>query len=347
MEKYLNRCVESLLRNSYRPIEIILVDDGSKDSTPHIIDNLATEHKEIVAIHKPNSGVSSARNAGIDIANGEFLMFVDPDDYVETDFISVPVEKAIATDSDLVLFGYKTSWYSNPPIMRNYLPIEDITFTNQSQIFDIIFPRFFGMTKDRFNLWLANDSNWYNGKELPSVWRFIYKRSFIVDNSLRFRNLKLGEDAVFLWDCILKAERFATAIIASYVYMPLQQGALATTTSASKILESKLKILEQRNRIAKELKVERGIDINDLYAGSNIVSALQIGLALAENGTFLEWKRYLNDEAVKQSVSDVSMSYWGGVKRWLPVLLMKLRMNLVLFTAFKIALKLKITPNVW
>ncbi|MCM1141791.1 MAG: glycosyltransferase family 2 protein [Muribaculum sp.] len=312
MEKYLNRCVESLLKNSYRPIEIILVDDGSKDSTPQIVDNLASEHNEIVAIHKPNGGVSSARNAGIEIAKGDYLMFVDPDDYVEPDFISVPVKKAIETNSDLVLFGYKTSWYSSPPIMRDYLPIENLTLTKQSQIFDIVFPRFFGMTKDRFNQWLANDSDWYNGKELPSVWRFVYKRSFLAENSLKFRNLKLGEDATFVWDCLLNAERFSTAMIASYVYIPLQQGALATTTSASKILESKLKILERRNRIAKELKIVRGIDINDLYAGSNIISALQIGFALADNGTYTQWNEYLNDEAVKQSVSNISMNCAGG-----------------------------------
>lgn len=312
MEKYLNRCVESLLKNSYRPIEIILVDDGSQDSTGQIIDRFESEHAEIIALHKPNGGVSSARNAGMDITRGEYLMFVDPDDYVENNFIAAPVAKAVETDADLILFGYKTSWYSNPPVMRDYLPIDDVTLRNQSQIFEVIFPKFFATSMERFNKWLGNEPNWSEGKELPTIWRFLYKRDFIERNSLRFRNLKFGEDATFVWDCLLNAKSLSTSMVAPYVYIPLRQGALATTTSASKILESKSKVLEQRNRIAAEIKQRRGLDINNMYAGSNIISALQIGLAMAESGSFSDWKNYLDIAEVDHSTSNISMIYGGG-----------------------------------
>ena len=239
-------------------------------------------------------------------------MFVDPDDYVEDNFIAAPVSKAVEHDADLVLFGYKTAWYSNPPVMRDYLPINNLTYKSQAEIFEKVFPLFFGMTDTRFEQWLANDPKWYEGKELPSACRFLYKRAFINRHSIRFRNLKLGEDATFVWECLLKANVSTTSMIASYVYIPLQQGALATTTSAAKVLESKLKCLEQRDRIATEIAEQCGKDINNLYAGSNIISALQIGFALAETGTYSDWQKYLRNKSVKRSISRISMVYRGG-----------------------------------
>lgn len=235
-------------------------------------------------------------------------MFVDSDNYV---FISIPLSKAIETDADLILFGYKTSWYSTPPIFRDYYPIAQNDLKSQVDIYNLVFPFFFGMSKTRFEQWLDNDPRWYDGKELASVWRFLYKRDFIECNSLRFRNLKLGEDSTFMWDCLLKANSLATSKNSSYVYLPMLQGTF-TTTLASKILESKLKILEQRNRISSEIKAQYGVDINDLYMGSNIISAMQIGMAMAETGKFADWKIFLNDNAVRSSISNISMNYSGG-----------------------------------
>ncbi len=87
VEKYLERCVESLLAQTYENIEIILVDDGSPDSCPAICDVYAEKDVRIRVIHQKNAGLSGARNAGIDIAEGEYLAFVDSDDYIAPDFI--------------------------------------------------------------------------------------------------------------------------------------------------------------------------------------------------------------------------------------------------------------------
>ena len=83
VEKYLNKCVQSILNQTYENLEIILVDDGSPDNCGKICDQLAQKDDRIVVIHKQNGGLSSARNAGIEIANGEYIGFVDSDDYVE------------------------------------------------------------------------------------------------------------------------------------------------------------------------------------------------------------------------------------------------------------------------
>ena len=88
MEKYLARCMDSLLGQSCRDFEIILVDDGSTDSSGTLCDSYAARYPELVrVIHKPNGGPSSARNAGLDAARGEFVTFPDPDDWVEPDYV--------------------------------------------------------------------------------------------------------------------------------------------------------------------------------------------------------------------------------------------------------------------
>ena len=87
VSKYLKKCIESLINQSYKNVEIILVDDGSNDESEKICDKYKNDDNRIVVIHKKNNGVSSARNCGIDAANGKFVCFVDGDDYVMPDYV--------------------------------------------------------------------------------------------------------------------------------------------------------------------------------------------------------------------------------------------------------------------
>ncbi|WP_270312668.1 glycosyltransferase family 2 protein [Ligilactobacillus agilis] len=87
VEKYLRRCLDSVLKQTYRQLEIILVDDGSTDSSGKIVDEYAKKDARIVVIHQENGGLSNARNHGIDIATGEYLTFIDSDDYVVEDYV--------------------------------------------------------------------------------------------------------------------------------------------------------------------------------------------------------------------------------------------------------------------
>ena len=89
VEKYLARCVDSVLAQTYTNIEVILIDDGSPDGCPAICDEYAAKDQRIVVIHQPNAGVSAARNAGLDIAKGEYIGFVDSDDWIEPDMYEV------------------------------------------------------------------------------------------------------------------------------------------------------------------------------------------------------------------------------------------------------------------
>ena len=105
VEEYLGRCVDAILAQSYRNLEIILVDDGAKDSSGRICDEYAEKDPRVRVIHKKNGGLSSARNAGIDIARGDYLEFVDSDDWIEPDAVESLLELAVAHQVELVLGG--------------------------------------------------------------------------------------------------------------------------------------------------------------------------------------------------------------------------------------------------
>ncbi len=105
VEEYLSRCVDSILAQTYRNLEIILVDDGTKDASDKICDDYAAKDPRIRVIHKQNGGLSSARNAGIDIARGEYLGFVDSDDWIEPGMYEHMLALAEKYDARLVCAG--------------------------------------------------------------------------------------------------------------------------------------------------------------------------------------------------------------------------------------------------
>lgn len=102
VEKYLNRCIESIVNQTYSNLEIILVDDGSPDYCPQMCDDWAVKDNRIKVIHKENGGLSDARNAGMKIATGEYISFIDSDDYVSLDFFETLLSIMTNEQSDIV-----------------------------------------------------------------------------------------------------------------------------------------------------------------------------------------------------------------------------------------------------
>ncbi len=103
-EAYLGKCIDSILCQTYQNLQIILIDDGSTDSCPNICDGYAAKDKRIDVIHKSNGGVSSARNAGLSVATGDYVTFIDSDDYISEDYIESML--CYAEDSCVVVSGY-------------------------------------------------------------------------------------------------------------------------------------------------------------------------------------------------------------------------------------------------
>ena len=133
VEKYLDRCMESLVNQTEENIEIILVDDGSKDSSGSMCDTWAEKDSRVKVVHKQNAGLGYARNSGIEVATGEYIAYVDSDDYIDL----VALEKAVArlkeTNADVCYFGYVQVWedrkkYGVPPQKLLYSGDETIEY---------------------------------------------------------------------------------------------------------------------------------------------------------------------------------------------------------------------------
>ena len=117
VENYIKKCVDSILSQTYKNLEIILVDDGSPDNCPQICDEYAQKDNRIKVIHKENGGLSDARNAGIDISKGKFITFIDSDDYIEKDYVEVLYNSIKENASDMAIGSHKAI-YDNGTILN-------------------------------------------------------------------------------------------------------------------------------------------------------------------------------------------------------------------------------------
>lgn len=120
VENYIRRCVDSLINQTYNNLEIILIDDGSPDKSGEICDMYASKDERIKVIHKGNGGVSSARNAGLDIAKGDYIAFVDADDYIDTQMYEVLYTSLSDNDADMAM-GIYAQENSNGEFIPHYV----------------------------------------------------------------------------------------------------------------------------------------------------------------------------------------------------------------------------------
>lgn len=174
VEKYLNRCVDSLLdQGEFKDYEIILVDDGSTDSSGKICDDYSDRFDTVRTIHKKNGGLSSARNAGIKSSNGCYVMFVDSDDYIKTNSIGILLDKIICNQLDILIYNFsyiygKYDVEENNRFLKNY----DKIVSGASYLID-------NLKSDTMHMMACNK---------------IYNKKLIVDNNILFREGYVHED---------------------------------------------------------------------------------------------------------------------------------------------------------
>lgn len=189
VEKYLNRCVDSVLDQTLTDIEVILVDDGSPDRCGIICDEYKENDGRVKVVHKKNGGLSSARNAGLEIAEGEYTFFLDSDDWLEKDGLERLYKKAAETNVDFVRFRpYKANW-PNLPELAPYsdgAPCElRAGYYNRADI-----------EREVLNRVLTTDSMTLG--PTVSACMALYKSSFLKENNLRFdEEVKNSEDVIF------------------------------------------------------------------------------------------------------------------------------------------------------
>lgn len=197
VERYLEKCVESLLKQTLRNIEIILVDDGSKDSSGLICDKLAKKDGRIKVIHKQNAGLGLARNSGMELCTGEFIGFVDSDDYVDINMYKTLYDCAVKNKADYVRCENLIVDENDCIVDNSMYALKEGKYEKEDIIQKLVCPMF------------GKELN--EGKEAHigiSVWRAIYKTQIIKDNSIVFPSERkvISEDIPFNLDFLMKAK---------------------------------------------------------------------------------------------------------------------------------------------
>ena len=142
MEKLMWKCLDSILAQTFQDYECLLIDDGSKDGSPAICDEYAASDPRFTAYHKPNGGLSDARNYGLVRAKGEYTIFFDPDDWVDAGYLTDMYAKAVETDADMVICDY----YSQDPYQIKYVKQKPASLNHHDVLKDLIVGKLHGFT---------------------------------------------------------------------------------------------------------------------------------------------------------------------------------------------------------
>ncbi len=221
VENYLNKCIESLVSQTYRNLEIILVDDGSPDSCPEICDNWAKNDSRIKVIHKPNGGLSDARNAGMRVATGDFIAFIDSDDYISSEFIAQLYDAMLRENSDIVECEVVRFNEGEIPKLNN-AELAVKTFTTEKAI---------------SNLMLENDFHQH-------VWNKLYKSDIAL--FVPFEVGKLNEDEFWTYQVFGNAKKVTKINLPMYFYLQRASSIMGTSYNIKRLDALEAKSLRQK-----------------------------------------------------------------------------------------------------
>ena len=189
VESYLKECLDSLIKQSFSDIEIICIDDGSKDNSYKILENFSSQDPRIKIFKQNNQGAAFARNFGLSVAKGRYIIFLDSDDYFEHQLIEKTVRVADNSSSDIVIF--KAQAFDE----------------NSGKKFDLTY-KMDKYTNYQYSPFSSKDlPNDILNTFLPAAWNKLYRKSFIDQNHFEFQNIKRTNDLLFTCKTLIKAQR--------------------------------------------------------------------------------------------------------------------------------------------
>lgn len=218
IENYIERSIRSIMNQTYSNLEIIIVDDGSTDKTGIIIDRLAKEDQRIIPIHEKNGGVSAARNIGLDIAKGEYIGFVDGDDYIEENMYEQLISNAIRYDADISHCGYQMVF---PNRIDYYYNTKEVMIQDcKKGIYDLI-------KADKIE---------------PGLWNKLYRREIIGMNRLD-EGIRINEDLLFNY-CLFKNSKKSIFLDIPFYHYIIRKNSASTSSINRYKMEDPLKVIQ-------------------------------------------------------------------------------------------------------
>lgn len=336
VEKFLERCVISLQNQTVRDIEIILVDDSSTDSSLQICNRLAKEDSRIKVIHKVNEGAGKARNAALSIATGEYIGFVDSDDYVEPDMYRTLLEKAEEYNSDLVMSGVifvdGNMFSEKGECIRKVYFDKDTHFETQEDL-----------KKLRMGIVGALPEDTDDSKYGMSIWKNLFRYEIIKDNNIVFQSERemLSEDALFMIDYISHINK-ATGIGEAFYNYCRNGDSISKSYKKDRFEKSLVFVDEVKKRFDRDIAPEEyGVYIGRFWQAMCRVLCLQeIMYAVDNHIKYSDLKKRLKDVCTHSLTVSTLKSYPIG-KLPLGQRLFAMGMKLRLYFLLKVLVKLR------
>ncbi len=279
VEKYINKCVDSIINQTYKNIEIILIDDGSTDKSCVICDEYIKKDNRIKVIHQENSGLSEARNTGIKIANGKYLAFVDGDDYILEGMLEYLYNLINETNSEISVCNFFRYWNEDKKIIDYDISSKRIVLKKEQALKEI----------------LKNDL-------LKSfAWNKLYKKS-LFENVRYPKNMKM-EDVATTYKLISNSEKIVIGKDAKYYYVQREGSILATKSTSMyidyyKAVYERYKFLDEKYPSLKKQNVNTMINF---LIGMNLVNDKKLKEYIDQNNTNGLLKEIVNSN--KEAVS--------------------------------------------
>ena len=317
VEKYINRCLKSILSQRYNDLEIILIDNGSTDRSGSICDIYANEYANISVYHIENHGVASARNFGLSKARGEFIYFVDSDDYLVGNLFA-EFEDKLTPDLDLFVFSYYNSFEQEMTETKRTKKILPYNGSYDKYDFSKIF-------KDLF----LSDM-------LYTVWNKIYRREFLLENNLSFEQYELGEDVRFNLDLYREVKKIYLSQDSYYVYVIGRKGS-AMSGYNPKRLQYQLQELKMVDDLLSDWNLDSSDLVNTVKARilmSNIYNITKQNLSVNRK------VKLVKDTCERQEIEDFIKNDSSALNPLIKLLL-KCRMYVVLIYLKKMQMVLQ------
>lgn len=271
VEIYLKQCIESVIRQSYNELEIILIDDGSTDNCLAICNRYALEDNRIKVIHKQNGGLSDARNIGISVSTGEYITFIDSDDYIECDMIKYLFDLLQKTNADLSVCQ-KLNVRENGNIIKEKINVREYVLENNYECM----------------------KNFLSEKYINTVaWGKLYKKDLFF--SIRYPYGKYHEDVYTMYKVIALCNRICVGSQQKYFYR-IRSGSITSSTFSIKHLDAIEGKIQQKDFLQKNYpKLIKFGYSGIIYAINQCIFKMPINFEYSEAGSEIdisEWTKY-------------------------------------------------------
>lgn len=214
VEKYLKKCIDSILSQTFTDFELILVDDGSPDMCPDMCDAYAARDQRVRVIHKVNGGLVAARNTGVLMAKGEYICYVDGDDWVDHRLLETVYRQGLENcDPDMVIYGFSRVFNDRTEEYMDDLP--EGLYTKE-QLTNQVYPY----------MMYDNRKPFCSGLIFPVAWNKIYRREFLQKHYCIEERIRMGEDNAFVYECVWHAQQIYICNEVLYFYNQLNAGSM-------------------------------------------------------------------------------------------------------------------------